>query len=63
MNKTKDVFMEDVAKITLDSTEYIIRQLAIHGYTVKPEEEDLIYLPLLDIVDKFFNFPDYRHHN
>lgn len=59
----KDIYMEDIASISLDAMKVIEDWLAKYGIKIKPEQEDDIYVPIHDFLEKIAGYPEYRSHN
>jgi hypothetical protein len=55
-----DLWMEDVASISLEAMEIIQRRLAEKGVVLTDKTEDEIYVPMHDAIEKFSN-GNYRH--
>jgi hypothetical protein len=60
---SKDMAMEDVHSIGLAAMEAIQIGLREFGITLTPEQEDKIYTPMCDELEKVAGYPDYRSHN
>ena len=56
-------YMEDVHSIGLDAMKVIEEELKKYGIKMTPEQEDGIYLPMCDAIEKIVGYPDYRHHH
>jgi DNA-directed RNA polymerase alpha subunit len=60
---SKDIAMEDVKSIGLDAMKVIQEKLKEFGITLTDEQEDAIYVPMVDAIEKVAGCPDYRSHN
>ena len=55
------LYMEDISKIALDATDFIVKALAEAGITVQEAKGDEILSSVLNVLDEFAS--DYRHYN
>lgn len=58
-----NIAMEDVKSIAVDAMEVIQKELKVFGIVLTPEQEDEIYVPMCDAIEKIAGYPDYRSHN
>jgi len=58
----KEIAMEDVSTISLAAMKAIEDGLKEFGITLTPEQEDEVYVPMSEKVEKLAGYPDYRHH-
>ena len=58
-----EISMEDVGTISLEVMDLIEKRLKEHGIIVDDKNEDEIYVPLHDAIEKVAGYPDYRSHN
>lgn len=56
-----DLYMEDVHSIGLEAMKVIEDKLKPFGRTLTPEQEDEIYIPICNALEKISN-GDYRSH-
>lgn len=59
----KEIAMEDVNSIGLEAMELIGNRLKEFGIELKPGQDDLIYVPMVEALEKIAGCPDYRAHN
>jgi len=59
----KEVYMEDVHRIGLDAMILIKDKLRAFGIELTDIQDDEIYVPLCNILEKLTNASDYRSHN
>lgn len=61
---TRDAFMEDVHSIALDAMNAIEKRLKDdHKIILTPKQQDLIYIPMSNEIEKICGYPGYRSHN
>jgi hypothetical protein len=60
---SKEIMMEDVGSISLAAMQVIEDQLKEFGITMTPEQEDLVFIPMRDAIERIAGCPDYRHHH
>jgi len=58
----KEFYMEDVHSIALEATELIQKRLKEFGVELNDQQEDEIYVPLDNTIEKYCN-GDYRSYN
>ena len=56
----KEMYMDDVHSIALEATELIEKRLKEFGIELNDQQEDEIYVPLIDTIEKYSN-GNYRH--
>lgn len=56
----KEIYQEDVRSIALEALELVQSKLKGYDIILKPEQEDKIYVPLIEAIDSICNYPDYR---
>jgi hypothetical protein len=59
----KDIAMEDVKSIALEAMEHIEQRLKEYGITLADKEDDEIYVPMCNTIEKIAKYPDYRNYN
>jgi hypothetical protein len=59
---SKELYMDDVQDIALSSFKVIESNLREFGITLTPEQEDEIYVPIVEYLEKFSN-GNYRSYN
>ena len=59
----KEIAMEDVTAISLEAVKLIERRLLEFGIELKPGQDDEIYVPMVETVERLAGCPDYRAHN
>jgi len=59
----KEIAMEDVRSIALDAMHVVQEKLKEFGITLTDEQDDEIYVPLADTLERLAGYPDYRSHN
>jgi len=60
---SKTIAMEDVKSIGLEAAQVVQDRLKEFGVELTPEQEDEVYVPLCQVVEKLAGYPDYRNHN
>jgi hypothetical protein len=60
---SKTIAMEDVKSIGLDALKVVEDKLKEFGIELTDEQSDLIYVPMIDTIEKVAKYPDYRNHN
>jgi hypothetical protein len=55
--------MEDISSIALEAYDIIYKEFKDRGIEITDEEGDKIFVPLLETLEKFCNYPDYRNYN
>lgn len=56
----KELWMENVSDIALEASNIIQERLKSFGIELNSEQEDEIYVPLVNIIEKYSN-GNYRH--
>lgn len=59
----KNIYMEDISSIALEAYDIIYKEFKDRGIEITDEEGDKIFVPLLETLEKFCNYPDYRNYN
>ena len=60
---SKEIVMEDVSSISLEAMEVVEKGLRGFGIALTPEQEDAVFVPMKDAVEKIAGYPDYRSCN
>jgi len=55
--------MEEVHSIALEAMKTIEKRLKAHGVKMTDEQEDSIYVPMSEAIEKICGYPDYASHN
>jgi len=61
MSEPKTIHMEDVHSISLEAMSIVETRLREFGITLTPEQDDEIYIPLDNTIEKFAGYPDFAH--
>jgi hypothetical protein len=59
----KTIYMEDVRSIGLEAMALIEKRLLEFGIELKDGQDDLIYVPMEEAIEKIAGSPDYASHN
>ena len=59
---SKEAYMEDVRSIALEAMKLVEEKLKEHGIVLTDEQNDEIYVPMCDTIEKFCGYPDYASH-
>lgn len=59
----KEIYMEDVRNISLEAMALIETRLKEFGIELKDGQDDLIYVPMEEAIEKIAGCPDYASHN
>ena len=59
----KEIYMEDVRSIGLEAMALIQARLLEFGIELKDGQDDLIYVPMEEAIEKIAGSPDYASHN
>jgi len=60
---SKEIYMDDVKDIALQASDLIKERFKQYGIELNDEQDDSIYVPLCDSLEKIANYPDYRNYN
>ena len=62
-SKVREVFMEDIHSIALAAMKVIEQRLKEdHGIVLTDGQDDFIYIPMEEAIEKICKYPDYRSH-
>lgn len=56
-----DVYMEDIHSIGLEAMKVVEERLKEKGVVLTDQQQDEIYVPMCDALEKACGHPDYRH--
>ena len=59
----QEIYMEDVRSIGLEAMALIQARLLEFGIELKDGQDDLIYVPMEEAIEKIAGSPDYASHN
>jgi hypothetical protein len=60
---SKEIAMEDVHSIGLEALNVVQEKLKEYGITLTDKQDDEIYVPMCEAIEKIAGYPDYRNHN
>lgn len=59
----KQIYMEDVNTITLESVDHIQKALGVYSITLTTDQEDELYEKINNLIERFSKVSDYRSYN
>ena len=60
---SKEIAMEDVGSISLEAMKVIQDGLKEYGIELTAEQEDDLFVPMKDTIERIAGNPDYRNYN
>ena len=60
---SKDIYMEDIQSIGLEVLQLIEARLAEYDIRLEKGQDDELYVPIIETLDRITKCPDYRSHN
>jgi hypothetical protein len=60
---SKTIAMEDVHSIGLEALKLVKDRLKEYGIELTDAQDDELYVPMCDVMEKLAGYPDYRSHN